>query len=63
MLALLEAMAHPDELRTPVLRWMAHTLTGNRRGTWALSVTGNYRLTFWVDARQRLCGLNLEDYH
>ena len=63
MLGYLEAMSHPDELRKPVLRWKAHELTGNRRGTWALSVTGNYRLTFWIDGQNELCDLNLEDYH
>lgn len=63
MLGFLDSMGHPDELRTPVLKWKAHKLTQNRRGTWALIVTRNYRLTFWVDAQQRLCDLNLEDYH
>ena len=45
-------------------KWGAHILTGNRKGTWSLSVTKNWRLTFWVDqASGELCDLNLEDYH
>ena len=62
-LAFLESMSDMRELLTPVLRWKAHELTGARTGTWALSVTANWRLTFTVDARSRLCDLNLEDYH
>ena len=62
-LAFLESMSDLRELMTPVLRWKAHQLTGARAGSWALSVTANWRLTFTVDARSRLCDLNLEDYH
>jgi toxin HigB-1 len=41
-----------------------HTLTGDRKGTWSLSVTRNRRLTFRIDtAEQEICDLNLEDYH
>lgn len=63
ILGFLEAMAELQELMTPVLKWKAHPLTGNRKGTWALSVTGNWRLTFWIDDQNRLRDLNLEDYH
>jgi toxin HigB-1 len=62
-LAFLESMSDPRELKTPVLRWKAHQLSGERAGTWALSVTANWRLTFTVDDRGRLCDLTLEDYH
>ena len=42
-----------------------HTLTGNRHGTWSLSVTRNRRLTFRIDiaAEDEICDVNLEDYH
>jgi proteic killer suppression protein len=41
-----------------------HTLTGDRKGTWSLSVTRNRRLTFRIDtAENEICDLNLEDYH
>jgi toxin HigB-1 len=63
MLGFLEAMADTEELLTPVLKWKAHELSGNRKGTWALNVTANWRLTFWVDNQNRLQDLNLEDYH
>jgi proteic killer suppression protein len=35
----------------------------NGTRTWALSVTGNWRLTFRVDDQNQLVDLNLEDYH
>lgn len=63
MLAFLDEMQDPDELRSlPV--WKAHILTGERKGTWSLSVTGNRRLTFRIDAVEReIYDINLEDYH
>ncbi len=63
MLAFLDDMEDPEELRA-LPSWKVHTLTGDRKGTWSLSVTGNQRLTFRVDTREReLCYVNLEDYH
>ena len=63
MLAFLDDMDHPDELRA-LTGWKAHKLTGNRKATWSLSVTGNWRLTFKVDAlEQEIHDVNLEDYH
>ena len=42
--------------------WRAHQLHGGRAGTWSISVSGNWRLTF--DIRQgEICDLDLEDYH
>jgi toxin HigB-1 len=43
--------------------WKVHTLTGDRKGTWSLSVTRNQRLTFHIDAERMICDVNLEDYH
>jgi proteic killer suppression protein len=62
MLAFLEAMQEADELRALTF-WKVHTLTGDRKGTWSLSVTGNRRLTFTIDDDREICDLNLEDYH
>ena len=63
MLAFLDDMDDAEELRALSV-WKAHILTGNRKGTWSLSVNRNWRLTFWIDAGEReLCDLNLEDYH
>ncbi|MGH9487722.1 MAG: type II toxin-antitoxin system RelE/ParE family toxin [Terriglobales bacterium] len=63
MLAFLDAMGDPEELRALPL-WKAHTLTGDRRGAWSLSVTANWRLTFRMDtAEPEIHDVNLEDYH
>jgi proteic killer suppression protein len=63
MLAFLDDMQDPEELRS-LPAWKVHTLTGDRKGTWSLSVTRNRRLTFRVDTAEReICDLNLEDYH
>jgi proteic killer suppression protein len=40
MLAFLDDMQDPEELRA-LPAWKVHTLTGDRRGTWSLSVTRN----------------------
>ena len=61
MFAFLDAMQEADELRPPA--WKVHTLTGDRKGTWSLSVTRNRRLTFTIDDEREICDLNLEDYH
>lgn len=42
--------------------WRIHQLTGDRAGTWSVSVTGNWRITFTLEAGE-ICNLNLEDYH
>ncbi len=61
--AYLDDMEDPDELRS-LTAWKSHTLTGDRRGTWSLSVTRNLRLTFRIDAAElQIIDLNLEDYH
>jgi toxin HigB-1 len=61
MLAYLDAIESVEELRA-LTAWKPHTLTGDRKGTWSLSVTGNRRLTFRADGRE-LLDMNLEDYH
>jgi proteic killer suppression protein len=56
-------MDDADELRT-LTAWKVHTLTGDRKGTWSLSVTRNRRLTFLIDLAEReIRDMNLEDYH
>jgi proteic killer suppression protein len=63
MFAYLDNMEDPEELRA-LTAWKVHTLTGERRGTWSLSVTRNRRLTFRIDTAEReICDVNLEDYH
>ena len=44
--------------------WNAHQLTGDRKGTWSLSVTRNWRITFSTDQRKgEISDLDFEDYH
>jgi toxin HigB-1 len=63
MLAFLDDMEDPEELRA-LPSWKVHTLTGDRKGTWSLSVTANRRLTFRIDTGEReIYDVNLEDYH
>jgi proteic killer suppression protein len=63
MLAFLDDMKDAEELRA-LPAWKPHTLTGDRKGTWSLTVTRNRRLTFRIDASDsEICDLNLEDYH
>jgi proteic killer suppression protein len=63
MLAFLDDMENPEELRL-LPAWKAHTLTGDRQGTWSLSGTRNRRLTFRIDTIEKeICDINLEDYH
>ena len=63
MFAYLDAIENAEEVRTLAV-WKAHILTGDRKGTWSLSVTRNRRLTFRIDTAERaICDVNLEDYH
>jgi proteic killer suppression protein len=63
MLGFIDAMDDEQELVTIPL-WKAHQLKGNRKGTWSLTVTGNYRLTFDVDnATKEVSDIDFEDYH
>jgi proteic killer suppression protein len=44
ILGRLNAAAGPQDMALPGLA--LHQLTGNRKGTWAVSVSGNWRVTF-----------------
>lgn len=39
-----------------------HPLKGNRKGYWAVSVSGNWRITFAFDDGDAV-DIELEDYH
>ena len=59
----LQDMERDDELRT-VPSWKAHQLTGDRKGTWSLFVTKNWRITFRIDQTEiEIIDLDYEDYH
>jgi proteic killer suppression protein len=63
ILAFLDNMQEAEELRSLPI-WKAHVLTGDRKGTWSLSVTRNRRLTFRIEGTEpEICDLDLEDYH
>ena len=51
-----------DELSTPP-NYGLHPLTGDRAGTWAMTVTRNWRLTFSLNEQGAVVDLDLEDYH
>jgi len=42
--------------------WRIHQLTGDRAGTWSISVSGNWRITFEIDTGW-IYSLDLDDYH
>ncbi len=62
ILSFLQEMDSADELKS-IVAWKAHQLTGDRRGTWSLSVTRNWRITFRVEDAQTLVDVDYEDYH
>jgi proteic killer suppression protein len=63
IVSFLQDMENEDELRT-VQSWKAHMLTGDRKGTWSLSVTRNWRMTFRIDREEiEIIDLDYEDYH
>lgn len=62
MLAFIDAAEGLEELATPP-NFGLHELTGDRRGTWSMTVTRNWRLTFRIDDSGALIDLDLEDYH
>lgn len=51
-----------DELTTPP-NFGFHPLTGDRAGTFAMTVTKNWRMTFTKVDEQTIANIDLEDYH
>jgi proteic killer suppression protein len=63
IISFLQDMDREDELRS-IPSWNAHQLTGDRKGTWSLFVTRNWRLTFRIDRGElEIIDLDYEDYH
>lgn len=62
MLAYIDAIAAEDELLAPP-NFGAHRLTGDRAGTWSLTLTRNWRLTFRINDALGVEDMDLEDYH
>ena len=63
ILTFLQEMEEAQELRD-VPSWNVHQLTGDRKGTWSLTVTRNWRITFKIDPTEgEIFDLDYEDYH
>ncbi|MCL4855537.1 MAG: type II toxin-antitoxin system RelE/ParE family toxin [Bryobacteraceae bacterium] len=63
MLAFMDDMEDVEELKA-LPTWDAHPLKGDRKGTWSLTVTRNWRLTFRMDAEAKeIVDVDFEDYH
>ena len=60
ILALLETAETLEDMDLPGLG--LHPLKGNRKGTWAVKVGGNWRITFKMKNGDAY-DLNYEDYH
>lgn len=45
-----------------IVTFRLHQLTGNRKGTWAVTVRANWRITFTFEAG-KADDVNYEDYH
>ncbi len=56
----LDAAVRPEDMNLAGYRF--HALKGDRKGTYAVSVSGNWRLTFRFDGMDAV-DVNLEDYH
>ena len=59
-LAALDASVSPQGMNLP--GWRLHQLTGNLAGQWAVSVSGNWRLTFRFDGQDAVL-VDYQDYH
>ena len=63
MLTFMDEMEDVEELKF-LPTWDAHQLKGDRKGTWSLTVTRNWRLTFRMDPdANEIIDVDFEDYH
>jgi proteic killer suppression protein len=60
ILALLETAETLEDMDLPGLG--LHPLKGNRKGAWAVKVSGNWRITFKIQSGDAF-DVNYEDYH
>jgi proteic killer suppression protein len=60
ILGRLAAATSPRDMALPGLK--LHQLGGNRKGTWAVSVSGNWRITFQFVGKDA-DAVDYEDYH
>lgn len=62
MIVFLEAAGSAADFQVPP-NYGAHLLTGDRAGTWSLTVSRNWRMTFMLNDEGAIVDLDLEDYH
>ena len=63
MIVAIRVMTHPLQLLA-VPSWKAHELVPGHPDKWSLTVTRNYRLTFYISLeKQEVTVLDYEDYH
>jgi len=62
MVAFIIAAETLDELATPP-NYGLHPMVGDRLGTWSMTVTKNWRMTFTLTETGAVADLDLEDYH
>ncbi len=63
ILSFLQDMESVEELKS-IVPWRAHQLSGDRKGTWSLTVTRNWRITFGIDETgPTIIDLDYEHYH
>jgi proteic killer suppression protein len=62
MLAYIDVAEDLEELAIPP-NFGLHELTGDRKGSWSMTVTRNWRPTFRIDDEGALIDMDLEDYH
>ena len=60
ILTRLDAATHPEIMRVPGYKF--HELSGDRKGTYVVTVTGNYRITFSFVGEDAI-DVNYEDYY
>lgn len=60
MLTFLNAASSPQNMNLP--GWKLHPLKGSLAGHWAVSVSGNWRLTFTFDGTDAVL-VDYQDYH
>ncbi len=60
ILARLHASTAPADMDLPGLN--LHELSGKRKGTWSVSVSGNWRITFKFMGKDAI-DVDYEDYH
>lgn len=60
ILDLLDDASSPEQVNIPGL--YLHPLKGGRKGEWAMSVSGNWRITFRFEGEDAT-DVTLEDYH